>query len=93
MIGKLKYVVHSRPNIGLAIGMVAKFSANPKESHMIKIKRDTRYLKGIEDYGLWYKKGGNLDLKMFPNADWEGSLDDRKSNSGGKFFLGKRLVS
>ena len=37
--------------------------------------------------------GGNLDLKVFPDVDWAGSIDDRKSTSGGAFFLGKRLVS
>jgi len=57
------------------------------------IKRIMRYLKGTEDYGLWYKFGGNLDLKVFTDADWAGNLDDRKSTSGGAFFLGKRLVS
>ena len=30
---------------------------------------------------------------MFTDVDWAGSLDDRKRNSGGAFFLGKRLVS
>ena len=29
------------------------------------IKRILRYLKGIEDYGLWYKIRGNIDLKVF----------------------------
>ena len=52
-----------------------------------------RYLKGTEDYGLWYKLGGNFDLKVYTNADWIGILDDRKRASGGAFFLGKRLVS
>ena len=52
-----------------------------------------RYLKGTEDYGLWYKLGGNLDLKIFTDADWASSIDDRKCTSGGAFFLGKRLVS
>ena len=37
---------------------------------MITIKRIMRYLKGTEDYGLWYKKGGNFGLKAFTNADW-----------------------
>ena len=60
---------------------------------MIAIKRILGYLKGTKDYGLWYKFGGNLDLKVFTDADWVGNLDDRKSTSGGAFFLGKRLVS
>ena len=50
-------------------------------------------MKGTEDYGLWYKLRGNLDLKVFTDADWEGNIDDKKSTSGGAFFLGKRLVS
>ena len=59
----------------------------------MEIKRIMRYQKGTEDYGLWYKIRGNLDLKVFTDADWVGSIDDRKSTSGGAFFLGKRLVS
>ena len=57
------------------------------------IKRIMRYLKCTKDYGLWYKKGGTLDMKTFTNANWAGSVDDRKNTSGGAFFLGKRLVS
>ena len=60
---------------------------------MIEIKRIMRYLKGIEDYGLWYKLGGNLDLKVFTDVDWVGSIDHTKRISGGAFFLGKSLVS
>ena len=85
--------MHTRPNIALAVGMVARFSTNPRENHMIAIKRIISYLKGTEDYGLWYKLGGNLDLKVFTDADWVGSIHDRKNTSGGAFFLGKRLVS
>ena len=57
------------------------------------IKRIMRYLKGTEDYGLWYKKGGNFELKAFTDSDWEGSIDYRNNTSGGVFFLGKVLVS
>lgn len=73
--------------------MVATFSTNHKENHMIEIKRIMRHLKGNEDYGLWYKKEGNLDLKEFIDVNWEGSVDDRRSTDGGAIFLGKRLVS
>ena len=38
---------------------------------MVEIKRIMRYLKGMEDYGLWYKKGGNFDLKAFTNGTKE----------------------
>ena len=93
MIGKLQNVVHTRRDIALVVGIVARFLAKPRENHMMVIKRIMRYLKGTEDYGLWYKLGGNLDLKVFTDANWAGSLDEKKSSSGGAFFLGKRLVS
>ena len=76
-----------------AISIVARLSAKSRENHMMVVKRILRYLKGIEHYGLWYKLGGNLDLKVFIDVDWVGNIDDIKSTSGGAFFLGKRLVS
>ena len=70
--------------------MVARFLAKPKEDHLMAIKRILRYLKGTKDYGLWHKLGGNIDVKVFTDVDWEKNLDDRKSTSGGAFFLGKQ---
>ena len=93
IIGKLQYVVHIRSNIALAVRIVAIFSANPKENHMMFIKRIMRYLKGIEGYGLYYKKNKKFELRAYKDVDWAGSLDDRKSTSGEAFFLGNRLVS
>ena len=46
----------------------------------MEIKRIMRYLKGHKDYGLWYKIGGKLDLKLFTDADWARSIDDRKKH-------------
>ena len=34
------------------------------------MKMIMRYLKATKDYGLWYKKGGNFELKTFIDADW-----------------------
>ena len=51
MIGKPQYKIHSRPDIALTIGIVARFSENPKETHLMTIKRILRYLKEAIDYG------------------------------------------
>ena len=45
MIDKLKYVVHSRPDIALSIEIFARFSTNPRENHLMVVKRIMRYLK------------------------------------------------
>ena len=57
MIGKLQYVVHTRPDIALVVDTVAGFLAKMRENHMMVVKRILRYLKRTEDYGLWYKLG------------------------------------
>jgi hypothetical protein len=50
-------------------------------------------LKGTIDLGLWYPSKDSFTLKAYSYVDWAGSVDDRKSTSGGEFFLGESLVS
>ena len=69
--------------------MVEIFLENPRENHMMEIKRIMTYIKGNEEYGLWYKIGGNLDFKVFKDVDQIGIIDDRNSTNGGEFFLTK----
>ena len=57
------------------------------------IKRIMRYSKGTKEYGLYYKKNEKFELRAYIDVDWTRNIDDRKSTSGGAFFLGKRLVT
>ena len=57
------------------------------------MKRIFKYLKGTSNYGIWYDRVNDFTLCAYTNADWVGSMDDRKSTRGGAFFLGGRLVS
>ena len=57
MIGSLLYVTTSRLDVMQEVGLVARFQANPKEAHVLAIKRIFRYLKGTIEFGLWYPKG------------------------------------
>ena len=69
MIGKLQYVVHSRSDIALSIGTVARFSTNQRENHLMIVKIIMRYLKGTKDLGLYYKRTENFELNAYTNAD------------------------
>ena len=55
----------------------------------MEIKRNTRYIKGTEDYVLSYKKRCNLYLKAFTDVDWGGRIDDTKRTSLWALFIGK----
>ena len=93
MIGGLKYLTHTRPNIENVVGIFARFQTDPKEVHYVAVKRTFRYLKGTSKFRLWYDISNNFTLSGYIDVDWVGIMDDRKSTSGGAFFLGRRLVS
>ena len=89
----LLYLTASRPYIMFATCLCARFQANPKESHLIAVKRIFRYLKGTQNLGLWYPKDTCFNLVGYSDADYAGCKVDRKSTSGSCQFLGQRLVS
>ena len=93
MIRSLLYITTSRLDIMQAIGMVGRFQYAPEQSHLVVGKRIFKYLKGIMIYGLWYPRNQNLQLTTYSNVDWENCLDERKSTSGGAFFLGDSLFA
>jgi hypothetical protein len=93
MIGNLLYLTISRPNIMQVVGLFCRFQSNPKENHVLAVKRILRYLQGTIDYVLWYPKDTNLILRAYTDVDLVGSLDDRKITSGGALFLSSCLVS
>eukprot|EP00253_Pinus_taeda_P019544 PITA_19544 len=82
MIGSLLYLTGTRPDIMHAVGIVGRFQANPKETHLQAVKRIFKYLQGTQNYGLWYRRDTDLTLHAYTDADWAGSVDDRKSTSG-----------
>ena len=93
MIGSLFYLTASRPDIMFSVCICARFQSCPKESHLGLVKRIIRYVKGSLDLGLWYPNNTQFDLVGYCDADFAGSLTDRKSTSGTCQLLGMSLVS
>ncbi|WVZ55414.1 hypothetical protein U9M48_006074 [Paspalum notatum var. saurae] len=93
MIGSLLYLCASRPDIMLSVCMCARFQADPKECHLVAVKRILRYLVHTPNLGLWYPKGSTFDLLGYSDSDHAGCKVDRKSTSGTCQFLGRSLVS
>ncbi|XP_066320267.1 secreted RxLR effector protein 161-like [Miscanthus floridulus] len=93
MIGSQLYLYASRPNIMLSVCMCARFQANPKEYHLVAIKRILRYLVHTPNLGLWYPKGSKFDLLGYSDSDYAGCKVDQKSTSGTCQFHGRSLVS
>jgi hypothetical protein len=93
MIGSLLYLCASRPDIMLSVCMCARFQANPKDCHLVAVKRILRYLVHTQNLGLWYPKGSFFDLLGYSDSDYAGCKVDRKSTTGTCQFLGRSLVS
>jgi hypothetical protein len=60
---------------------------------MNAISRILRYLKGCPGKGILFSNHGHLNVEGFTDADWAGSIDDRKSTSGYCVFVGGNIVS
>ena len=93
MIECLLYLTVSRPNIAFSIGVCSRFQSNPKVSHLNTVKRIIKYVGGTCDYGLFYSKESYLSLANFSDSDWAGNADNRKSITGGCFYVGANLVA
>ncbi|GJT63740.1 ribonuclease H-like domain-containing protein [Tanacetum coccineum] len=92
MIGSLMYLTASRLDIQFSTCLYARYQANPKESHLVVVKRIFSYLKGTPHQGLWYPKGSGFDLKSYSNSDYARCNLDRKSTLGGYQILRGKLV-
>lgn len=56
-------------------------------------KRALRYLKGIVDYGLFYKHCTNTKLLGFTDSNYAGDVEDSKSTSDYVFMLSSATIS
>jgi hypothetical protein len=93
MIGSLLYLCASRPDIMLSVCMCARFQSDPRECHLVAVKRILRYLVSTPCFGIWYPKGYTFDLIGYSDSDYVGCKVDRKSTSGTCQFLVRSLVS
>lgn len=93
IVGRLMYLTSTRPDIMDAVSLISRYMENPTEVHLLIAKRIFRYLKGIADFGILYKNGGQSSLIGFSNSDYAGDLDDRKSTSGFVFMMDSGAVT
>jgi hypothetical protein len=72
---------------------LSQFLVEPRCVHLVAAKHVMRYLKGTIDYGLSYDGDHDFTLSGYIDADWVGSVFDRKSTSGCCFSLGSTMIS
>jgi len=95
IVGSLRYLVNTRPDLAYSVGYVSRFMEEPTTEHLAAVKRILRYVAGTLDYGCRYtrKKQKEAELIGFSDSDLAGDLDTRKSTTGVIFFLGDNIIT
>ena len=79
--------------IAYAVSVVSQFMHDPRERHLLAVDKIIQYLKASLGKGLLFKKGEILSMKVYTDADYAGSIVDRRSTTGYCMFLGGNLVT
>ncbi|XP_052299567.1 retrovirus-related Pol polyprotein from transposon RE1 isoform X1 [Citrus sinensis] len=93
LVGKLIYLSHTRPDIAFAVSVISQFMHSPCKEHLEAVYKVLKYLKKTPGKGLLFKKNNNLQVEVYTDADWAGSVIDRRSTSGYCTFVGGNLVT
>lgn len=94
LIGGLRYLVHTRPDLAYSVGVVSRFMEKPTSMHLNAAKRILRYVKGTMDFGLIYTKNDENNVVIgYSDSDLAGNVEDRKSTGGMVFYLNKNLIT
>jgi len=54
IVGLLRYLCNSRPNIGFSVGLVSRYMDDPLISHMMVTRRILKYLNATINYGFFF---------------------------------------
>lgn len=96
MVGSLRYLCNSRPDICYLVSVISKFMHDPRKTHMITAKTILRYVKGTKEYGFLFlnrSKGDRSELIGYSDNDWCGDVTDMRSTSGYVFKFNEAAIS
>ena len=92
VVGSLRYLVNTRPDLAYSVGYISRFMENPTTEHLAAVKRVLRYVTGTLHYGCFYKKK-DAQLVGYSDNDLARDIDTRKSTTGVLFFLGDNAIT
>ncbi|XP_031264860.1 uncharacterized protein LOC116123194 [Pistacia vera] len=87
LVGKLIYLSHIRPDITFPVSIVSQHMHSPLEKHFGAVSKILRYLKMTLRKGLFFGKKNERKVEPFMDADWAGSVDDKRSTVGYYTFV------
>nr|XP_027187107.1 uncharacterized protein LOC113784978 [Cicer arietinum] len=92
LVEKLIYLAPTRSDIAFFVSVVSQFMHSPYEEHIEAVYKILRYLKTTPGNGLFFKKTNDKNVAIFTDANWAGSVTDRKSTSEHCTYVWGNLV-
>jgi len=89
IVGSLRYLTCTRPNICYVVGLVSRYMESPRQVYLQDVKRIMCYIKGTTTFGLFYSSSKKIEIVGYSYSNWGGDSDERKSTSGHCFMIGK----
>jgi hypothetical protein len=62
LVGSLRYLVNTRPDLAYSVGFVSRFLEKPTEEYLVVVKRIIRYVAGTLNLGCQYGKNDQWRL-------------------------------
>ena len=92
LVGKLNYLIITRPNIAHSVGVVSQYMFFPIVDHWAVVEQILCYLKGVPGCGILYSNHGHNRNECFRDADWAGFKENRRSTSSYYVFEGDLVL-
>ena len=93
LLGKVNYLTITWPDISFLVSVVSQFLQSPCDSYWDAAVRILCYVKGTSGQGVLYENKNYTQIIGYSDADWAGSLTDRRSTSGYYVFIGGNSIS
>ncbi|GJU46395.1 ribonuclease H-like domain, reverse transcriptase, RNA-dependent DNA polymerase [Tanacetum coccineum] len=93
LIGCLRYLLHTRPDLSYSVGLLSRFMQEPREQHMKAIRQVLRYVKGTKDYGITYKHNGGNKIYGYSDSSYGVNTQEGKGTTGIIFYYGESPIS
>ena len=92
IVGSLISMTITRPDLSYAVGLESVY-AGAEEATLNASRRILRYVKSTLQYGLFYEAGCPIQVHGYTDADWAGSISERRSTSGFMFSLRSATIN
>nr|GEV13901.1 ribonuclease H-like domain, reverse transcriptase, RNA-dependent DNA polymerase [Tanacetum cinerariifolium] len=93
LIGSLRYLLHTRPDLSYSVGLLSRFMQDPKDHHLKAVKQAIRYIKGTKEHGIIYKKEGGYKITGYSDSSYGINTDQGKGTTRIVFYFGESPIT